>query len=374
MVTRKASIKPKHPSDARLVSLQRSLRQRNLGSYLAVEPNEVRYLSGFGGEDSWLYVPARGKTTLLTDFRFAEDAAADCPKVRAILRKKGLAEELARLRKPDQPPLAFNPDHVTVSLRRSLTRWLGAGALKPLPDAVGHLRLFKDADEIACIQRALDAAETAFQAFLHQVEPGMTEVELAAELEYLMRRHGSEGPAFPTICAVGPAASKPHARPGNRKLGRRDLLLVDFGATFRGYRCDLTRVVITGRIPPEIRRAYLAVLEAQLAAIDAAAPGVLAATVDAAARDILTRHGYGKAFGHGTGHGLGLETHEAPAVSPRAEKTVLQPGMVITIEPGVYLPEQFGIRIEDDVLITGDGCRVLSRLPKDLDSAALALR
>jgi Xaa-Pro aminopeptidase len=199
----------------------------------------------------------------------------------------------------------------------------------------------------------------------------MTETELAAELEYLMRRGGSGGPAFPTICAVGANASRPHARPGGRSLRGNDILLVDFGATFGGYRCDLTRMLTAGRIRPEFRRAYESVLSAQMAAIAAVRPGVSAAQVDAAARDTLVREGYGEAFGHGTGHGLGLETHEAPAVSPRAGQVELRPGMVITIEPGVYLPGRFGIRIEDDVLVTGDGCRVLSRLSKDLPGTML---
>ena len=178
-----------------------------------------------------------------------------------------------------------------------LFRSLGAGGLKALPQAVREQRAIKSADEVANIEAALRIAEAAYATFIEHVRPGMTEVELAAELEYHMRRQGSQGPAFPTICAVGPNASRPHARPGGRRLGRSGLLLVDFGATFGGYRCDLTRMLLIGRIPPEIRRAYEAVLEAQLAAIEAVRAGVGASQVDAAARDVLTRLGYGEAFG-----------------------------------------------------------------------------
>lgn len=359
-------------SKNRIREIQSVLKERNLDSYLAVGETEVRYLSNFGGEDAWLYIPAAGKSTLITDFRFAEDVRADSPHLRHILRSRGLVDELARLRKSILT-IAFDPDQVTVALRHRLAKALGAANLKPLPGLVSGLRAIKSENEVRLINRALRIAEKAYAEFVANVTPGMSEIELAAELEYRMRRCGSQGNAFPTISAVGPNASKPHARPGSRRLpARSGLLLTDFGATFGGYRCDLTRVLLLGRIPPEIGRAYNAVLKAQLAAIDAVRDGVKSSQVDAAARDTLTEMGYGELFGHGTGHGLGLQTHEAPAVSPRAGSTVLRSGMVITIEPGVYLPGGFGIRIEDDVLVTDNGCRVLSRLPKTLDSPLVA--
>jgi Xaa-Pro aminopeptidase len=347
-----------HASRERLRRLKHALRDAGLAAYLATGPVEVSYLSNFGGDDSFL-------------FRYGEDAATDCPHLATRLRKRSLVDEVVRLAKRRGTPVAVNPDQVTLSLRRQLVQHLGAGGLKELPNIVTEMRACKDATEIAAIEQALAITEAAYGDFLKRIRLGLTETRLAAELEYAMRCHGAAGAAFPTICAIGPNASRPHARPGNRRLAADTPLLIDFGVLWGGYRCDLTRMVFLARIRPEVRRAYEAVLEAQEAAIAVAGPGVRAVDVDSAARDVLTCYGYGKAFGHGTGHGLGREVHEAPTVSQRAGDTVLQPGMVVTVEPGVYIPGRFGIRIEDDVLITRTGRRVLSHLPKKLDDVQL---
>ena len=364
-------LSPIDASADRLARLQRTLCRQGLSAYLATGHIEVSYLSNFGGDDSWLFVPARGSAVLLTDFRFAEDAAADCPHLPARLRKGSLADELKSLASRLRRPLAYNPDDVTVTQRRLLGLCVRAGGLKPLPDAVRRMRLIKDANEVGALRRALRVAEEAYVEFLTRIRVGMTERHLAAELDYCMRRYGSDGPGFPTICAIGPNASKPHHRPGNRRLDRTSLLLIDFGASVDGYTSDLTRMVFLTKIRPDVRRAYQAVLDAQLAAIAAAGPGVRAFDVDAAARAVLGQHRLADAFGHGTGHGLGRQVHEAPTLSPRAGRTVLEPGMVVTVEPGVYLPGRFGIRIEDDVLITATGAEVLSRLPKGADEVIL---
>ena len=359
----------------RLTCLQRTLREAGAAAYLADSPVETAYLSQFGGADSWLLVPARGKATLITDFRYAEDAAADCPHLRIRLRTQSLVKELAHLGRRLDGPIAFNPDTVTVALRRTLVRLLGAGGLAPLAGAVTRMRLHKDPTEVQAIERALRVAEAAWGDFLGRIRLGMTEIQLAGELEYALRQHGADGPAFDTICAVGPNASRPHARPGCRRLTAESPLLVDFGASLAGYRCDLTRMVLSARIRPEVSRAYEAVLAAQEAAILAAGPGVPVAHVDRAARQVLIERGYRKTFGHGTGQGLGREVHEGPSLSARMpENVVLEPGMIVTIEPGHYVPRRFGIRIEDDVLITGKGRRVLSRLPKRLDQVVLSLQ
>ena len=368
-------------SQDRLRRLRRALRQRGLAGYVATSGVEVSYLSGFGGDDSYLWIPARGKAVLVTDFRYAEDAFRDCPHVRRRVRKGPLAAEVARLVQGQGGPLALNPNAVTVHQRRGLARALSAASrrgrrtasvrLKDLPDVVARMRMCKDPTEVRAIRRAVRIAETAYEDFLGRLRLGMTEARLAAELEYCLRRRGSEGTSFPTICAVGANASRPHHRPGARRLSRRTPLLVDFGAVAGGYTSDLTRMVFVTRIARDVRRAYEAVLEAQEAAIAVAAPGVAAAAVDAAARNVLSRHGYAKAFGHGTGHGIGRQVHEAPIVSQMAGDTTLEPGMVITVEPGVYVPHRFGIRIEDDVLITAKGCEVLSRLPRQIDAVRL---
>lgn len=360
-------------SQNRLAALRQELRKAGAAAYLATDAVEVAYLSNFGGNDSYLFVPARGRPTLITDFRYAEDAAADSPHVALRLRKESLVADVVRLAKRLSGPLAFNPDSLTCATRKRLAEQLGAVGLKELPGLVTRLRMRKDATEVAAITRALAITQAAYADFLKRLRVGMTETRLAAELEYAFRCHGADGPAYPTICAIGPNASRPHARPGSRRLQSESLLLIDFGAMVGGYCCDLTRMVFLARIRPEVKRAYQAVLEAQLAAIAVAAPGVRAVDVDAAARNVLTHYGYGQAFGHGTGHGFGREVHEPPAVSPKAADLVLEPGMIITIEPGVYLPGRFGIRIEDDLLITAAGNRVLSSLPKALDNVLLKI-
>lgn len=355
-------------SRCRLKRLAATLRDRSLGAYLATDPIEVAYLSNFGGDDSWLLVGARGRATLITDSRYAEDAAADCPHLAVVVRKDSLIDEVARRASRSCMPVAVSPDHVTIRLRRLLGRRLGAGGLKALSDVVRRMRMVKDDVEIRAVSRALRITERSYGDFLARIRGGMTERQLAAELEYCFRLHGADGVAFSTICAAGPNASRPHHRPGNRRWKATEPLLVDFGARVAGYTCDLTRMVLPSRIRLDVRRAYEAVLAAQEAAIAASGPGVLAVDVDAAARAVLRDHGLDKAFGHGTGHGFGREVHEGPALSPKSGKLRLEPGMIITVEPGAYVPGRFGIRIEDDVLITEKGVRVLSRLPKRIDN------
>jgi len=199
----------------------------------------------------------------------------------------------------------------------------------------------------------------------------MTELEVAAELEYQARRFGAKGLSFPAIVAVGPRAALPHARPTQRKIGESDFTLIDWGVNSGLYMSDLTRVIVTGKISPKLRKIYGVVLKAQLAAIEAIEPGKTCEQVDAVARKIITRAGFGKAFGHGLGHGTGLEIHEAPRLAV-GHKTKLQPGMIVTVEPGIYVPGWGGVRIEDDVLVTRTGHEVLTDVPKQLDDCLLA--
>ena len=203
------------------------------------------------------------------------------------------------------------------------------------------------------------------------LKPGQHEAELAAFLEYRVRALGADGVSFPTIVAADANAALPHAIPGRRKLKAGSSVLIDWGARFGGYCSDMTRVVALGKMKPKVREIYQIVLDAQLAAIDAIKPGVRQVDVDRVARDVIDQAGYGEQFGHGLGHGLGLDIHEAPRLSPLAGDGVLQPGHVVTVEPGIYLPGQGGVRIEDDVLVTERGHRVLTDLPKTLESAII---
>jgi len=335
------------------------------------EPVDVGYLCGFTGEDSWL-LAGRGRPWLLTDFRFAEQAERECPGVGLVVRKGSMVDALARLAKRKHvASLGFDPEVVSVSLRGRVAKALKKVRLVPVAGVMSALRVRKDAVELRAIRRAVVVAEEAWRRFRRRIRLGMTEGRLAAELDHQMRLAGAEGPAFPTIIAIDASASMPHARPGGRRLRRGSVLLVDFGAKVDGYVCDLTRVLLAGRIRPRVRQAYKVVQDAQAAAIARTGPGVAFTEVDAAARGVIQAAGFGDVFQHGTGHGIGRQVHEAPVLGPRSPKGALEPGMVVTVEPGVYFRGRFGIRIEDDVLVTRRGRRVLTHLEKDLEAMVL---
>ncbi len=229
-----------------------------------------------------------------------------------------------------------------------------------------RMREVKDATEIAEIRTAVEQAQRGLQCLRASLMGTMTELQAAHDLEHAMRRFGGLKAAFEPIVAVGPAL--PHAQPGHSRIDEADFVLIDWGSTSSGgYRSDLTRVLVTGKIPPKLEKVYNIVLEAQRAAIEAIRPGIACKDVDAVARDIITKSGYGKRFGHGLGHGIGLDIHEGPRFSPISE-SVLKPGMVVTVEPGIYLPGWGGVRIEDDVLVTRNGHEVLTSVPKDFDT------
>jgi Xaa-Pro aminopeptidase len=240
----------------------------------------------------------------------------------------------------------------------------------PVSEIIIKLRHIKDDREIAITEKAITIAQDAFLAVKKAIRAGQSENEIAGLLGYEMRKGGALNSSFDSIVGAGPNGSLPHYRPGDVKLQPNSPLLVDWGARYRGYCSDLTRVLFLGKVPGRIREIYRIVLEAQLAAIAAIRPGAHGKLVDKAARDIITKAGYGKQFGHGTGHGLGRDIHENISLS-RLSTTTLEPGMIITVEPGIYLPGLGGVRIEDDVLVTANGHRVLSSLPKDIDSAEI---
>jgi Xaa-Pro aminopeptidase len=292
--------------------------------------------------------------------------------VELVIRKKSMIEALvAAARKRRLRSLGFDPEAVSVALKGRLEK--GLGRCVRLGEAAGlirDLRIVKDETELRAIRGAIRAAETAFGELRKRIELGMTEVRIAAELDHLMRLAGAEGPAFPTICAIDAAAAMPHARPGTHRLKSGSVLLIDFGARVRGYVSDLTRVLFAGRIRPYVRSVYAVVHEAQAAAIAAARPAAPLREVHAAARGPIDDAGFGDNFQHGTGHGIGREVHEPPNLAQQS-KGRLGAGMVVTVEPGIYLRDEFGIRIEDDVLITPAGPVVLTRVEKDPEAMVL---
>jgi Xaa-Pro aminopeptidase len=355
----------------RVARLRKQLRDHGAATILVTSPVDVGYLSGFAGDDSWLLAGA-GKSCLVTDFRYEEQAERECPQVKLVVRQGSMIDALAKeVRRRGLKRLAFDPETVTVGLRSRLEKGLKGVRLTAVPQVVALLRIAKDEAEQEAIRCAVAVAEEAFREFRKRIRLGMTEQRLAAELDHQMRLAGAEAPAFPTIIAIDASASMPHARPGGRKLKNGSVLLIDFGARVAGYVCDLTRVLMAGRIPPRVGRVYEIVREAQAAGIAAVRPGATFMDVDAATRNVIKAAGYGDVFQHGTGHGIGREIHEAPALSPRDSRGRLRPGMVITIEPGIYLRGRFGIRIEDDVLVTSTGHEVLSGIEKRLDRMVL---
>jgi Xaa-Pro aminopeptidase len=263
--------------------------------------------------------------------------------------------------------VAIEAERITLALYRGLTELLDRTALVPTAALVESLRAIKDSDELGEIHRSITIAERSFQVIRASLRPDQTERELAANLEHQIRLFGGEGLAFPAIVGVGPRSALPHGIPGKQRVEDGELLLIDWGARAGLYLSDLTRVLVTGKLSPKLQGVYEIVLEAQLAAIDRIRPGALAGAVDEAARQVIAAAGYGEFFGHNVGHGFGLEIHEAPKLGVGQEDP-LQVGMVVTVEPGIYIPGWGGVRIEDDVLVTPTGHEVLTSLAKDLAS------
>jgi len=351
--------------------LRAAVRGAGAEAALITNARDIRYLTGFHGADSWLLVFPR-RAVIVSDFRFEEElGAVEAAQrgVRVHIRSGDLVGAAGGLvLDAGCESLAFQPEHVSVALRGRLVKKVGAKRLKGVSGLVTDLRVIKDEGEIALIKKAVRVQEAALEEVLEEVRLGMTELEIAARLEHAMRVRGSDEPAFDVIVAARANGSLPHAIPGRTKTAKGKPLLVDWGATVGGYRSDMTRTFSLGRWPRELRGVYEVVLEAQETALDAVRAGALCEEVDAAARDIIGDAGYGDRFGHGLGHGVGLDIHEAPRVA-RGVSGALESGMVVTVEPGVYLPGVGGVRLEDLVVVTDRGHRNLSRLPKDLDWA-----
>ncbi|MCA9113582.1 MAG: aminopeptidase P family protein [Planctomycetaceae bacterium] len=353
----------------------RRLVRRETGCRALLVSSEVnvRYLTGFTGDSSWLLLTDDG-ALLVTDSRYTTQVEQECPDLPVFLRESSQSMTSAveeATRSLNLKELAAEADSLTYSSWLALTTALESLTVKASSGLVESLRSIKDAGEIAETRLAVEQSEKGFAVLRAMLTGDMTELNAAHELEHAMRRFGAADAAFPPIVAAGPNAALPHARPGNTRIDSSDFLLVDWGAAAdSGYRSDLTRILATAKISPKLEKIYRVVLNAQQEAITRIAPGVQCRAVDAAAREIISAAGYGKNFGHGLGHGVGLQIHEAPRVGGSSE-TELKPGMIVTVEPGIYLPGWGGVRIEDDVLVTRGGYEVLTSVPKDLDSIRL---
>ena len=330
-------------------------------------PANVRYLTGFTGSNGLLLL-APERPVFLTDPRYTTQAASEVDARTVTVRGPLLAAAAAEIKKRRLKRIGFERSGLTYDAWAKLKDELPAQAnLRPVGGVIEALRMVKSGEEILKIRRSAATAAEAFARTLKQVKPGLRELDVAAELDYQMRRLGAEDAAFETIVVSGARTALPHARPTSAKLEPNQLLLIDMGASREGYASDMTRMVHFGTPGAKVKEMFTAVLEAQRAALDAVRPGRAAGEVDRAARKVLKKHGLERAFVHATGHGLGLEIHEPPRIGQK-EKGKLEAGMVVTIEPGAYVAGLGGIRIEDTVLVTKTGSDVLTPTPKELVS------
>jgi len=341
------------------------LAERKLDGFLAAFSPNLRYLSGFTGSNGNLLI-APDAAILFTDPRYSIQAAEETSCAVRIAKGPLVVEVAAAIGRLGLKRIGYEPGRMTCAQYEALRARLPMRAsLQPVSAWIEQLRMVKSPGEIERIRRSVKLNARAFEQVAARVRPGMTERDLAAELEYRMRRLGAEKPAFETIVAAGVRSALPHAQPTAARLQPRDLVLVDMGAQQDGYSSDMTRMLFLGAPTAKVKRVYRAVLEAQLAAISTVRAGASTAAVDRVARRVLRGYGLDRDFVHSTGHGLGLEIHEPPRLGKR-DKARLQAGMAITIEPGVYLEGFGGIRIEDTVVVTENGCEILTPTDKEL--------
>lgn len=354
----------------RIARCRRQMKKHRIGAFLVSRRTDLFYLTGFTGEDSAVLVTPR-EVHVISDGRFDEAINQECPWVTKWLRKLTLETEIASVcKKLKIRSLSVQPEAMTLGSASEIKKNNKAIKIVDAPPIVADMRLAKDETELAWIRKSIRVAQDAFLAMRESIRVGQTEQELAARLEYEMQRRGSSGVAFPTITAEGPNGALPHAHPGRRKVKKGSAILFDWGARIGGYTSDLTRVVFVGSIPRKVGEIYPIVAEAQKRAIAAIRAGKRMCDIDAVARDYIAGAGYREAFNHGLGHGMGLDVHEAPRLSWQS-KDKLKAGTVVTVEPGIYLPGVGGVRIEDDVLVTPTGQRVLSRLSKKLEDSVI---
>jgi len=351
----------------RLERLRDSLRRKRLEAFCLInvessDRSNLYYLTGFGGSFGVLIV-TKDRQIFLTDSRYithAKEIVSECEIVELKGRVTTVTTRINRLKLKN---LAINGPTTSTWLFHQLSDRLKKTKLVPVAGFVETLRTVKDDSEIKAIERAVHLTDRAFEFILGKVKPGVTERELAWEIEKYVRTHGGEGLAFESIVATGVTTAMPHYEPQDREVQKGDFVLFDMGAKVDHYCADLTRTVVVGRATAEQKKIYKIVLEAQERVIKNLRAGLTSKQADAPARETIAKAGYKKNFGHGTGHGLGLDVHESPRLSPLG-KDKLQAGNVVTVEPGIYLPGWGGVRIEDVVVVEGKGCRVLTKAPK----------
>lgn len=352
----------------RIDRLRTRLEECGCDAFFSLAAPVNQYLAGFRGSTS-AFILTPSDAFFLCDFRYVEQARAEVRTAQVEQITGDLCVRVGeRLAALGVKTAAFEPDYLTVAQLETI-KTAYPGEPRAAHDLVSALRRLKTEDEIRTIEEALRLSESVLADILPSLKPGVSERETAARIEYEMKMRGAEAEAFDTIVLFGARSSLPHGRPDESRLAQGDIVLLDFGCRKSGYCSDLTRTQVFGSMPDAwFEEVYELVLTAQRIAIEAARPGMTCRELDGVARNLIAEAGYGEYFGHGLGHGLGIEIHETPRVNPQSE-IVLEPGMVMTIEPGVYVPERGGVRIEDVIAVTSAGCTVLSRAPKEMTTA-----
>lgn len=348
----------------RIAAARAYLALFDIEAILFTDLRDVRYLCGFTGSEGSLLLSGSG-AIFLTDSRYVSQASMEVGGCTVVAFREKIPTIASLVGDMRVASLGFQPENLNVASYHALQRAMPDVRLVPLGPETSMLRAVKDETEIGCLARTAEIASGAFHAILPSIRPGIAERDIALQLEYAMRTAGADDKSFDIIVASGERGALPHGRAGSRILGRGDFVTIDFGAVLDGYHSDETVTVAVGESDPQLLDVYRIVKEAHDRAVAAVHPGIHLKELDAVARDFIGSQGYGEYFGHGLGHGVGLDVHEKPVVSPRSEGIVLE-GMVFTIEPGVYLPGVGGVRIEDTVCVTSNGCRLLTLVPKDL--------
>lgn len=333
---------------------------------LLTSPYNRRYISGFTGSSAFLYI-SKQRRILLTDFRYILQATAQCPDFEVVDYKKlGLLENLEQFLKADSVQnFGFEGDLMTYGEYQLFTGKLSSVEWKSIGNVVEKIRMIKTPEELVLLRRASQIGDEAFTHMLNFIQVGMTEKEIALELEYTMRKLGAEAMSFEPIIASGINGALPHARPSDKKIQKGELLTMDFGCIYQGYCSDMTRTVAIGEVNDKLKEIYDIVLKAHLVSLEALKPGMTCSAADTIARDIIAEAGYGEYFGHSLGHSVGLEVHEKPTLSQN-DHSVLLENMMATIEPGIYIPEVGGVRIEDLAVLTATGAESLVTSEKKL--------
>ncbi len=342
--------------------IDKLLKNETASAFLVTSPENLYYYSGFTGGEGALLIDKNAKK-LFTDSRYTEQAKLEAPDFEILdTANVPLSTQLEQLK---DTPVGFEDEFATFSYFLALKKKVPVLSLVPASKEIDAVRVIKDEKELSCIETAAKIADNAFSYILPKIFPGKTEKEIALDLEVYMRSHGAEGLSFETIAAAGRRSSMPHGAASEKIIEKNELFTLDFGCKYKGYCSDMTRTVVVGKADEKQKEIYEIVLRAQLAALSAICSGKACKDIDAVARNIIKDAGYGAYFGHGLGHSVGLAIHEKPNLSPRSED-VLVPNIPVTVEPGIYVPDFGGVRIEDLVIVTEDGYKNLVTAPKEL--------